>query len=814
MSDPMHSPSEVPLMPGSTAPLAPLSVADAQILAEHLAAATKSQAPLGPALRAAAAELPQRRLSSAMIRLAGELEAGRSLDSILANNPRFLPPHMQRLIETGVRAGNLPEVLVRLIDIDRTSSDLQRSIRIALAYPIVLIVLWLCLLAYFGAQVVPDLLRTLHGFKTELPLPTRLLAALSGKWMLRTLGFLAAALPMLFISFRILRRPLGWQRMLNEIPLWGPTLLWRGVASWCRLLALILRQDIPLPEALRLASNGIYAPIPMGAGLRAARVVETGKKLSDALGMSRLMPATLLPFVRWGEDHNTLPEALDSAADMFEHRVQMRAALMRNVFPPVVFISIALGALWIANAMIMPMVMLMRGLSVGLPKGRSGGPLSADTLEERIILGIAILIGVWFVTTILIVLIRSTLGSFLFMLTRRNTDSGRIGRWDTLLSMCRAGYWILSLLVLLIVMSTLAGVAGFFLWLVALAIIVMFVVRFGEMERRSLLWLLAVAMEKGVPLGNAAHAFADERRDRLGRKTRRLAIALQGGAPLDRAVDTSRISLPTDALVAVRVGSNLGGLPELLKSVNGGGALADAATQAATGRATYLVFLIIFTAVPLTFLSVRIFPAYQKIFADFKTEMPETTVAVMNAVEDFAYSPALPLLACGMLATLFYVVGRYCGLIHWDAPIVRAFTLKLDQGLVMRALAECVARKQPIPRMLGTLADQYPKSHIRRRLWRAAQSTVNGTNWCDALTRVGMLPRADAKVLKAAERVGNLPWALNETAERLSRRFTTRVMTATAILFPIVLVALGSVTFFASVGMILPLSKLITKLTP
>jgi type II secretory pathway component PulF len=817
MSEPLQSPSEVPPRPsgapppapGAAAPLSPLSAADAQIFAELFAAAAKSKTPLAPTLRAAAAEFPERRVSTAMIRLATELEAGRSLDSILLNNPRFLPSYMQRLIEAGARSGNLPDVLIRLIEIDRTSADLRRGVRIAIAYPIVLVVLWLCLFSLFAAYVVPDLIRVLRDLKLQLPLQTRLLAALSGKWMVNVLGFLAAAIPMLVISFRILRRPLGWQRMLTEIPLFGLTLLWRGVASWCRLLSLLLRNGTPLPDALRLASNGVYAPIPTSAGLRAARGVEMGKTLGDALAQARLMPATLLPFVRWGEEHSALPESLDTAAEMFERRIELRAALMRTVLPPIVFIGIALGALWLANAMIMPMMVLYRSM---MRWSGPATPLGADEIEERIMMGVTIMTAIWFVATVLIVLLRSALGGFLYLLASQS--SGSSGRWNPFFDVLRVGYWIMTMLVLLVAMVTLAGVPGFILWLAAVTVLIMFTVRYREMERRSLLWMLAVAMDKRVPLAGAAHAFADERRDGIGRQTRRLAVTLEGGAPLNRAFSSAGIPLPIDALVAMRIGSHTGGLPELLKSVNGSGALADTATQAATGRVTYLIFLTVFTAAPLGFLCIKIFPAYRKIFADFRAELPTPTLAVMNAVDRFVFSPLGPLFVLFIFAVLFYVVGRYCGLIRWDAPIVRSFTIKLDQALIMRALAQGVAQRQPIPRMLDGLAKQYPKPHIRSRLSRAWTRTSNGANWCDALTSVGLLPNADASVLRSAERVGNLPWALNETAERLSRRFSTRVTTATAIIFPIVLVLLGSITFFASVGMILPLSKLILKLAP
>ncbi|HEY2828351.1 MAG TPA: type II secretion system F family protein, partial [Pirellulales bacterium] len=126
----------------------PLSDDEARQLAEHLSLVTQSGLPVAPALRAAAQELPNRRFAQALETLAHDLESGQSLETILETNPRFLPPYMRRLIETGSRSGNLPEVLVQLVEIDRTSADLKRSLRLAIAYPILLLFLWVALVLF------------------------------------------------------------------------------------------------------------------------------------------------------------------------------------------------------------------------------------------------------------------------------------------------------------------------------------------------------------------------------------------------------------------------------------------------------------------------------------------------------------------------------------------------------------------------------------------------------------------------------------------------------------------------------------------
>jgi general secretion pathway protein F len=354
------------------------------------------------------------------------------------------------------------------------------------------------------------------------------------------------------------------------------------------------------------------------------------------------------------------------------------------------------------------------------------------------------------------------------------------------------------------------------LWLATVVIAISVRVRYGQMERRVLLWLLAVAAEKGIPLPDAAQAFADERFDKLGVRAHRLAIALGQGLPLDRALAATEIRLPNDALVAVRTGCDTGGLAPLLKSAARHAAGIDAAIQGIVGRIVYLLLFMIFTSFVIAFIQIKIVPAFQKIFQDFHQRLPPVTLAMIKGFYGPMHFPVFAalvfILFAGLLLCFLYTLTRYMGLLRWDPPLVRRMSLPLDESLILRSLAESVDAGKPMDATLWVLAKRYPKGYIRRRLRRAAERTNEGTHWCDTLYANRLLSAADAGVLRAAERVGNLSWAMNSTADRLVRRFTTRLLGTMSISFPLVLLAFGAVVFLIAVGLIFPLAQLILHL--
>ncbi len=280
--------------------------------------------------------------------------------------------------------------------------------------------------------------------------------------------------------------------------------------------------------------------------------------------------------------------------------------------------------------------------------------------------------------------------------------------------------------------------------------------------------------------------------------------------PLDAAIASAGIRLPDDALLAIRSNARNGARSLLAKSTSQSSVAVDSARNAAVGRLEYLSVLALFAAGLIVFLVLHIMPAFQKIFSDFKTNLPTVTLAVLKS---YVSVNSLAIFCLVLLfAVLLFALARYAGQVRWDPPLVRLLASPLDEALVLRSLAQSIEQGSTMTSALAWLAKRYPKQHICDRLRNAVRHMDNGVHWCDSLQASNLLPAAEAGVLKAAERVGNLVWALNDTADRLSRRFTNRLTAFVSIGFPLVLLALAAVVFFVTVGIMLPLAKLITDL--
>jgi type II secretory pathway component PulF len=91
--------------------------------------------------------------------------------------------------------------------------------------------------------------------------------------------------------------------------------------------------------------------------------MEQGTPLFMALIHQRALPLSIVPLVRWGEENDELPESLRSGAEMLEGRLRLRATLLVQILPPLIFIVVGMLVLSLYLAVSGSMVRLIQGLA-------------------------------------------------------------------------------------------------------------------------------------------------------------------------------------------------------------------------------------------------------------------------------------------------------------------------------------------------------------------------------------------------------------------------------------------------------------------
>jgi len=175
-------------------------------------------------------------------------------------------------------------------------------------------------------------------------------------------------------------------------------------------------------------------------------------------------------------------------------------------------------------------------------------------------------------------------------------------------------------------------------------------IRGWDGQRYSLLWMLAIAAERRMPMATSVEAFADQYRGGFRRRVRQLAALLEGGAGLAFALRRVPGLASGETTMMVELGEENDRLGEALRRAADQHLDRSGATRQMTTLAAYLGFLLLFGTGIVFFILYFIVPKFEAIFHDFGIPLPGLTRFVIQAGH---FLPSLLLAPLWILALPF-----------------------------------------------------------------------------------------------------------------------------------------------------------------
>lgn len=291
---------------------------------------------------------------------AGLLE-GRRLADAMARQPASFPPLYRAMVAAGETTGSLTTILARLADLLERQAEVRGKLIAALAYPIVLAVVAIGVVAALMIFVVPRVVEQFTDTGQQLPFLTRAVIAISGFaanwWWLIALLMVAAA----FGWATAMRRPAFKARVdarLLRLPLFGRLLRDLYAARFARTLATMVSSRLPLVDGLRLTLPTIRNAALAGATAAIVDQVRAGGSLSAALRDAGVFPPLLVYMTASGESAGRLEVMLERAADYLEREFDRFTAASMALLEPVIIVLMGSCVALIILAILLPILQL------------------------------------------------------------------------------------------------------------------------------------------------------------------------------------------------------------------------------------------------------------------------------------------------------------------------------------------------------------------------------------------------------------------------------------------------------------------------
>ena len=292
-----------------------------------------------------------------------DIEAGSSLAAALRKHPAVFPELYASMIEAGEAGGILEEVLKRLASMLEKNSENRARIKSATLYPKMVVGGLAIAVVILMSFVVPRFSQLYSSFRIELPLPTRMLIAISGFALMYWYLFLAGVFAVFAALKTFLRTGRGkdfWDRSVIKIPVFGPIILKSVLSRVSRVLGSLYRSGLPILQSLDIVSRAVDNRSIAAEVKRIEAEVRAGKPLSMELGRSGQFPPMVVQMVAVGEETGNLDDMLDKVSEYYDQEVASSIRNLASTLEPVLLALIFAVVLFLALAIFLPMWDIIR----------------------------------------------------------------------------------------------------------------------------------------------------------------------------------------------------------------------------------------------------------------------------------------------------------------------------------------------------------------------------------------------------------------------------------------------------------------------
>jgi len=287
-----------------------------------------------------------------------DVEAGSSLADSLRKHPKAFDDLYVNMVAAGEAGGILDTILRRLSSYIEKAVKLKSQVKTALIYPVAVLSVAAIVVFIILWKVIPTFAALFAALGAQLPLPTRVVIALSefiGRYFPFIIAFWIAMGYALRRYYRTYKGRRVIDRIMLRLPILGDILRKIAVARFCRTLATLTSSGVPILDGLEITARTAGNAIIEDAIMAVRKSVEAGRTIADPLAETKVFPPMVVQMIGVGEQTGALDAMLNKIAEFYEDEVDNAVAGLMKLMEPVMIAILGLVIGTIVVAMYLPM---------------------------------------------------------------------------------------------------------------------------------------------------------------------------------------------------------------------------------------------------------------------------------------------------------------------------------------------------------------------------------------------------------------------------------------------------------------------------
>ena len=323
--------------------------------------------PLVQCLEILASQQENKTFQKVLTATRSQVEGGATLSTAMRGSPKVFDPLYTNMVEAGETGGILDTILQRLSSYIEKNVKLQRAVKSALVYPVGVLTVAGGVITLLLWKVVPIFATLFAGLGVDLPLPTRIVIALSN-FVGSIFGFLiligmGAAIVGLKVWYGTPGGKYAIDATILKLPVMGILMRKIAVARFTRTLGTLISSGVPILEGLDITARTAGNAVVERALTKVRKSLEEGKSLTDPLKETAVFPGMVTQMIAVGEQTGAMDAMLQKIADFYEEEVDAAVKDLLTALEPIMIVFLGLVVGGVVISMYLPLFSLIGKLS-------------------------------------------------------------------------------------------------------------------------------------------------------------------------------------------------------------------------------------------------------------------------------------------------------------------------------------------------------------------------------------------------------------------------------------------------------------------
>jgi type IV pilus assembly protein PilC len=294
-----------------------------------------------------------------------DVEAGNTLADAFRKHPKGFTDLYVNMIAAGEAGGILDTILLRLATFMEKNDALVRKVKGAMVYPLVIMSVAVIAITILLIFVIPTFATMFASVNQVLPLPTRIVIAISDFLISYWWAILGAIGGFVFLLKRYYATANGRKTLdtlLINSPVLGDVIRKSAVSRFTRTLGTLVSSGVAILDGLEITAKTAGNRVIHDAVMASRASIAGGETIAGPLEKSNVFPPMVVSMIAVGEQTGGLDEMLSKIADFYDEEVDVAVSALLSLMEPLMIVVLGVVVGGMVIAMYLPIFDMMNAV--------------------------------------------------------------------------------------------------------------------------------------------------------------------------------------------------------------------------------------------------------------------------------------------------------------------------------------------------------------------------------------------------------------------------------------------------------------------